>query len=449
MKYLVISKKGRIFNADEFLKKEKHSEQFNKFIKREAFNEVLVPQKDEKPEYLKYASKMGFNWEPNSGLGFVQYDYKANLIMRIVKDYARQLVQNIGFPIYEVQGSNMFDASEAVVGAYANLYGERLLKSVQGKKEFVMSYDASYPQFNLASKYSLSYKDLPFAHFSISDCYRYEQSGECMMLYRQRRFYMPDLHPYFQDVAQAFEWYPRIEKQLLEAAKDVNREYQVVIEISSLENFEKYKKEIVGIAKNLKQDILIGIHQDNKSRYWIINADYKIIDKLGQAREICCIQIDIGNAERLDINYIDENNQKQYPAIIHAAVPGGIERFLYMIFDDFRNCMPLWLYPVQLRLIPVSDKYISFCENIVEKYKDQIRIDIDDRAEGVSKKIKDAHKELIPLHIVIGEKEVNMQEIEQLNDIVEEIIKSSKNKPFMQFSWPELVSIAKRSYSNI
>jgi len=161
MKYVVISKQGKVYKADEFIKsvgnknprssKDAHAQPgFVDFIRREAFEEVIVSPKDEKPEYLHYASKLGFNWEPNAGAGLVQYDYRAHLIMRLVQEYARQLVHKIGFPVYEMLGSNMFDESYPVVEAYANLYGDRLFRAGSGKnKHYVMSYDASYPQLSI------------------------------------------------------------------------------------------------------------------------------------------------------------------------------------------------------------------------------------------------------------------------------------------------------------
>lgn len=470
MKYFVISKKGLILNAQDV---ESMSENFKKFVKceiGESDQDSLLESNDsvsrplrlvrplrlaqgprelkgrleasivdrvesKKPEYLKYASKLGFNWEENAGAGLLQYDYKANFIMNLLREYARNLVHKIGFPILEVSGSNMFDIKHPVVEAYANLYGEKLFKAGSGKKKYVMSYDASYSQFNLAAKYNLSHRDLPFAHFSISDCYRFEQRGELMMFYRQRRFFMPDLHPYFKDINQAFEWYPKIESVLIESAKDVNRDYQVVVAVSSIENFEKYKAEIKQIAINGNRDILIEIREDGQDYYWIINVDYKIIDKSGHSREIACIQIDIGNAERLGIEYSDENGVKRNPVIIHSAVPGGLERFLYMIFDDFKNSMPLWLYPIQIRLIPVSEKFNDFCIKLQNKCRNKARIDIDDRAESVSRKIKEAHKDLIPYSIVIGEKELNLEKIPELENALEQIKLSQKGKPFAKVNW--------------
>ena len=441
-KYLVIKKGGKIVDAKEYLEKSENSGDFGLFVKREAFgNDVKID--GEKSDYLLYAQKFGFNWEPNADIGFVQYDYRANLIMRLVKEYARKLMHQIGFTIYEIQGSNVFDLSHPVVEAYAKLYGDRLFNFESGKKKVVMSYDASYPQFNLAGKYILNHSHIPFGHFSISDCYRHEQSGECMLLYRQRRFYMPDIHPYFKDVAEAFEWYPKIEKQLLKSSQEVNIDYQIVVEVSSDKNWEKYKDEILEIANRLDRDILVAILQDGKDRYWIINVDYKIVDKFGQSREICCIQIDVENAKRLDIAFMDAKGNKVNPIIIHAAVPGGIERYIYMLFDDFKKRFPLWLYPAQIRLIPVNDDFISFCEELVEKYKDfPVRIEIDDRKEGVSKKVKNAHQDLIPFSVVIGEKEQSSpDDIAELRSAIDKVVANSKDKPFIPIEYPKLMSL--------
>jgi threonyl-tRNA synthetase len=323
------------------------------------------------------------------------------------------------------------------------LYGDRLYQFKSGSKNVVLSYDASYPQFNLASQYSLSYRQIPFAHFSISDCYRHEQSGECMLLYRQRRFYMPDLHPYFKNVEQAFEWYPAIQKQLLEAARSVNRDYHVCIEVASEKAWMNYQEHLARIARGLNHDILCVVNHDDKDRYWIINADYKFIDKLGQSREVCCIQIDEGNASRLGISYVDSNGQKKAPIIIHAAVPGGIERFVYMMFDDFPHSFPLWMYPVQLRLLPVNQNHLALCQRLVEELKPfPIRVEIDDRPESIGKKIKLCHQDLVPLSAVIGDKEAALGDFRDiLGAQIEKIVSSSQGKPFLPLSYPSLISL--------
>lgn len=440
-KYVVIKKNGEIVDAAEYLENKNNRGSFDDFVEREAFGKSPKLDGDES-QYLSYAQHLGFNWESNADIGLVSYDYKANLIMRLVKEYARMLVNKIGFPIYEVSGSNIFDLSYPVVQAYAHLYGDRLFQFEAGKKKVVMSYDASYPQFNLAGKYDLRHRQLPFAHFSIADCYRYEQSGECMLLHRQRRFYMPDLHPYFKDVDEAFKWYPKIEQPLLSAAEEIGVNYHIVIEVSSENYWEKYRDQILGIAKRLNREVLVAIIRDGKDRYWIINVDYKIMDKFGQSREIACIQIDVNNANRLGIEYLDQDGQKKNPVIIHSAVPGGIERYIYMLFDDFKNRFPLWLYPAQIRLIPVSEKMVPLCEKLVEQYRNlPVRIEIDDRSESVGKKLVLARQELAPLPIVIGEKEASLEEVPELKAAIDKVLKNSDGKPFIEMDYPRLVSL--------
>lgn len=442
-KYYVIQCSGSVMAAEAYLESSQGSVEFRQFIRLEAQNQPNSEAQPGKPHYLDIARKFGFNWEANADVGLANYDYRASLIMALVKEYARLLVNQIGFPIFQVSGSNMFDLSHPVVEAYAGLYGDRLYQFKSGNKQVVMSYDASYPQFNLASQYSFSYRQLPFAHFSISDCYRHEQSGECMLLYRQRRFYMPDLHPYFKSIEQAFEWFPAIQKQLIEAARSVNRDYQVSVEVASEKAWEMVQGRLARIARDLGQDILCVVNHDAKERYWIINADYKIIDRLGQSREIGCIQMDVGNAARLGIQYVDQDGQKKPPMIIHAAVPGGIERFVYMLLDDFPRSFPLWLYPVQLRLLPVSQNHVPFCQRLVEELKPfPIRAEIDDRPESVAKKVKLCHQELVPLSAVIGDKEAALGSLpEILGAPIEEIVKSSRGKPFLPLGFPSLVSL--------
>ncbi|MBN2100830.1 hypothetical protein JW710_02970 [Candidatus Dojkabacteria bacterium] len=438
-KYIVIDDKGKEYRPSELLGSSSVNPDFKVFLEAE-INGKKDP--DRKSDYLRYAKKFGFDWEDNAEIGFMRSDYKANLMMELVKEYARKLVSEIGFPVFEVRGSNMFDMSYPVVRSYAGLFGGRLFKLKPGKKEMVMSYDASYPQFNLASRYQLSKNGLPFAHFSLSDCYRYEQSGECMLMYRLRRFFMPDLHPYFRDVEEAFRWYPKIEKKLIEAGRAVGREYQFLIEVASDKVWEEYKSQIKAVAKNFGRDVLIEIDQDKKDKYWIINADYKIVDKLGQSREICCIQIDVGNAKRLGIKYLDDDGDYKYPAIIHSAVPGGIERYLYMAIDGLPENFPLWLNPIQARVIPVSEKYFDSAVKLVRDLGPGVaRIELDDRNESVSKRIKMAKEDLVPEIVVFGEKELSQKDPRvSLKPVLNRVARENSEKVFLNYSWPLRVS---------
>lgn len=440
MKYFILNKKKQVVEIDDYLKLPKIDHEFERFVQREANDEVLIEQSNNKPAYLAPANKLGFNWDANAEIGHVQYNYKANLMRRLVQDYGRQLVQGLGLPIYEVNGANMFSLQHPVVSAYASLYGDRLYQFKSGKSDVVMSYDASYPQFNLAGKAPLSHKQLPFAHFSLADCYRHEQRGEMMLLMRQRRFYMPDIHPYFKDAKEAFAWFSKLQAQIMAAGQAANRDYQVVIEVPSEKIWLEYRSYIEQIPVSLGADVLVNILEDGKDRYWVVNVDYKIIDKLGQAREIACIQVDVGNAPRLNIHYIDENGQAKHPVIIHSAIPGGIERYLYIAFDNFEQGLPMWLNPVQIRLIPVGAEFVEHCQELVKQFADMpLRLEIDDRSISVSSKLKSAHNDYVPHMLVIGQKEVD-DGFREIKLLANKLAKEVKGMPFIPREWPAEVS---------
>jgi threonyl-tRNA synthetase len=224
-----------------------------------------------------------------------------------------------------------------------------------------------------------------------------------------------------------------------------NRKYWNIVKVSSIENWEKYLQQIKLIAMNKQEPLLVEIRRDSIDRYWIIDVDYSIVDSFNQVREIACIQIDIGNAKRLGIEYIDRDGLKKNPVIIHSAIPGGIERFIYMLLDKYKDSFPLWLSPVQVRMIPVGEKHVDAVKSFIFENKNlNLRIEIDDRAESVSKKIKMAHEDLVPVSIVFGDKEVedSSSVLEQLNELSLKQI----DYPFIPFSWPKEVSRQIRSF---
>ena len=438
--YYIISRDGQIQGVAAYLAAGAGSESFRLFVRREALRDNVSRGAEGKPAYLSVAHNLGFDWEPNADLGIARYDYRAGLMRRLVEGYARSLVHNIGMPVYEVNGSNLFNLRHPIVEAYAHLYGDRLYRIPSGDHELVMSYDASYPQFGLAAAHPQSVKNLPYAHFSIADCYRAELSGECMLLYRQRRFYMPDLHPYFSDVDQAFAYLPALQNQILASGRELRRDYHVVIEVASQAFWKRYADQIRGVARELDRDVLVAVLNDAQPRYWILNIDYKIMDSLGQAREIACIQIDVANAHRLGIKLIDAQGKIGHPVIIHSAIPGGIERYLYAALDDFPHHLPLWLYPIGIRLIPVSDNYVDLCLKLSAKLRNNpVRLEIDDRNLMVAKKIRSAHESVIPYAVVIGEREANGA-VPALDQAVEAIVASASGKPYIPREWPLLVS---------
>ncbi|MHB2035787.1 MAG: His/Gly/Thr/Pro-type tRNA ligase C-terminal domain-containing protein [Nitrososphaerales archaeon] len=147
---------------------------------------------------------------------------------------------------------------------------------------------------------------------------------------------------------------------------------------------------------------------------FVLKYEFNFIDNLDKASALSTDQIDIENAERYGIEYVDETGKKQTPLILHNSPSGAIERDIFGLLEKAGRSqkegkvgtLPVWLAPTHLRLIPVSQKFVNACKLFSEDFEiDHIRVDIDDREESVGKRIRDAEKEWVPYILVMGEKE--------------------------------------------
>ncbi|OYT40580.1 MAG: hypothetical protein B6U86_03835 [Candidatus Altiarchaeales archaeon ex4484_43] len=173
------------------------------------------------------------------------------------------------------------------------------------------------------------------------------------------------------------------------------------------------------------------------------------------------MQIDIENTERFNITYIDEDGREKYPLLLHASISGSIDRNVYALLEHAyinqrkgkKPMLPLWLSPTQVRLLPLSDEFIPLSEKISNKLeKGKIRVDIDDRNETISKRIRDAEREWVPRIIVIGEREkatnkfnVRIRESDEQREmslpaLIKEIGEKTRSFPFKPLPLPKMLS---------
>jgi threonyl-tRNA synthetase len=227
---------------------------------------------------------------------------------------------------------------------------------------------------------------------------------------------MPDLHTLTTDINQAIEEFKRQFSTSLKWMKDLQLDNEVALRFVK-EYYEKNKDFAIELAKLAKKPILIELWNE-RYFYFVTKFEFNIIDSMNKASALSTVQIDVENAERFNITYTDEKGQKKYPYILHTSISGSIDRCVYALLEreaikmkkGQKPILPLWLSPTQIRFIPVNNNFNSNCEyyinelNKISEYR-IIRADIDDREESVSRKIRDAEKEWIPIIIVIGEKE--------------------------------------------
>jgi threonyl-tRNA synthetase len=178
--------------------------------------------------------------------------------------------------------------------------------------------------------------------------------------------------------------------------------------------YDEHKEFICEIAKAYGKPMLAEVWNE-RFFYFVLKWDLNFVDNQDKAAALSTDQIDVENAKRYEITYVDEKGEKQYPLILHCSPSGAIERDIYALLEKaYREQMagkapmiPLWLSPTQVRLIPISDKFLDKLEELAEQIASHcIRVDIDDSASTLQKKIREAEQEWVPYIVVVGEKEV-------------------------------------------
>lgn len=260
-----------------------------------------------------------------------------------------------------------------------------------------------------------SYKDLPLRLAEFGTVYRYEQSGELHGLTRVRGFTQDDAHLFCMP-GQVKEEFKKVIDLVLYVFKSLGFEdYTAQISLRDKEDKSKYigsdenwdlaEKSIIEAAaeKGLTTVVVYG-----EAAFYGPKLDFMVRDAIGRKWQLGTIQVDYNLPERFDLTYIGEDNAKHRPVMIHRAPFGSMERFIAVLTEHCAGKFPMWLVPVQVKILPISDKFLSYSQNVLTELKNNdIRAEIDDRSEKIGKKIRDTELAKVPLMLIIGEREVN------------------------------------------
>ncbi len=449
--YLILTVDGRVALPEEY-RFENDELDLKILVNKEVFKKETSGGE---PRILRVLKKVGFEWEPNSDIGHMRYGPKASLMVDLVGDYAWESVKELGIPSFSIKGTNLFNVNLPAIKEHSILFGERQYIVPVDNHQYVLRYAACFQQFSMLADWSITYKQIPLGMFEIADSYRLERSGECLLGFRLRRFYMPDYHVLCKEIEQAKEITLSIHRKIHEKAKELGNQYVSLYNLtqSFFDDNRDFMKEL--IKADGKPALLHFVPE--KKYYWVINVEYHITDELKRSREIATVQIDIGNAKRFGIEYTNDKNKQVHPLILHTAVLGGVERYIYMVLDTAlkqqRPSIPLWLAPIQIRIIPISDKFQKDAEQVADKLEQcSIRVDIDDRPMTLPKKIREAETEWINYILVIGKKEIDSGIIPvrdrgtgkiepmALSQLIENITLATKSKPYRKSTLPRFLS---------
>ena len=321
----------------------------------------------------------------------------------------------------------------------------------------------------------ISYRQLPLRIYELTRySFRREKSGELSGLRRLRSFTMPDVHAICADMKQAREEFMkrfRLSIETLEGFGLDRNDYELAIRFTR-SFYEENKDFITSLVKEFGKPALVEMW-DERFFYFVLKWEFNFVDNLDKASALSTDQIDIENAKRYGIFYIDENGEKKTPLILHCSPSGAIERDLYAMLEKaYRDqkegrppMLPLWLSPTQVRIVPVADRFYAEAEKIAEEIaKCGVRVDWDDRSLTMQRKIREAEMEWIPYIVVIGQREVESGVLSvrdrrisgagrggeirkmSLEELVSEIKDLTRGKPFKSLSLPMRLSKRPRFY---
>ncbi|MFP4170070.1 MAG: threonine--tRNA ligase [Methanomassiliicoccales archaeon] len=455
-RFLILTPEGEELDPQEF---QGGTECFRAMLEKEALKREADAVEETK--YLRLCRKFGIQWESMSDSGHMAFNPKGALMFDLISDYATQIVYDLDLPMYNVKGTNMFSLEEPAVKEHADLFGDRLYMIETDKKRFVMRYAACHQQFAMIRNWNISYKHMPFGAFEVADSYRLEQSGETMLCFRTRRMNMPDLHVMCTDLAQAEEWFDRLDRRIFDEIRDIGRDYEMLVNFSSQEAYERHKGMLMDILKREGKPALLHFYPEGINYYWTVNIEYHIMDDMKRAREIGTVQVDVGNAHRFHITYADEEGKKQYPVILHSAIIGTIERYLYTLFDTavlkeregVPGYLPVWVNPEQVRILTVSEDHLDRARELADRMDGRrVRVSLDDRSVTVGKKVREAKQDWVSYVVVIGDREMGSDNLKvyvrernedlqmTVDQLIERIHRETGGKPFRRLYLPKEMS---------
>ena len=440
-------------------------EKLRKFVNYEIAKRRAV---DVVPPHVEYMRRLEIaDYEPASDSGHIRYYPKGRLIKTLLEQFITR--KCIDYGAMEVETPIMYDRNHPTLRRYLERFPARQYIIKGDKREFFLRFAACFGQFLMLSNSTITYRNLPLKIYELTRySFRKEQRGELVGLRRLRAFTMPDMHTVAKDMEQAMEEFFNQYRLSVEVLKEIGLEpddYEVAVRVTK-DFYEENKEFVHSLVDVLKKPILIEMW-DHRFFYFVLKFEFNFVDALDKASALSTVQIDVENAERYGITYVDSDGNEKHPYILHCSVSGAVERVMYALLEKAKYMLdegklpmlPVWLSPTQVRIIPVSEKFVDAAIKIADEIAGKgIRVDVDDRNETLGKKMRDAHTEWIPYIAVVGEREVEsgklavtvraestQKEQKRVEMGVEELAARIKaeceGKPFMPLPLPRLLSL--------
>lgn len=453
----ILEPNGKMMPVEEY--DFKGHENLEKFAKYE-ISKVRASQ--QMPPHVLLMKRLEIaDYEMGSDPGNIRWYPKGRLIKSLLEQFVTAKMNEYG--AMEVETPIMYDFHHPSLADYLNRFPARqyLLKSED--KELFLRFAACFGQFLMVHDAQFSYRQMPLKVYELTRySFRREKSGEVVGLRRLRAFTMPDCHAFCMDLEQAKEELLvrfKLSAQILDEIGLSKSDYEAGIRFTK-DFYEENKKFIAFLAKTYGKPMLVEMWKQ-PFFYFRLKWDFNFVDNQDKAAALSTDQIDVENAKRYDINYVDEKGEKHNPLILHCSPSGAIERDVYALLEKaYREqqkgkspMLPLWLSPTQVRLIPISEKFLENVEEMAKKMDGHcIRVDIDERQMTLQKRVRDAEMEWVPFIVVMGQREIEsgllpvrdrrtgQRRSMKLEQLIGEVEEAMRGKPFKPLPLPKHLS---------
>ena len=285
--------------------------------------------------------------------------------------------------------------------------------------EFVMKAMNCPHHFEIYNSSPKSYRDLPLRIAENGTVYRNEKSGELAGLLRVKNLTVDDTHHFVREdqIESEIEMIFGLTDKIYKIFGF--KEYKVEISVRDPKNREKYfggnevweKSEKILLESVKKWGVNYTV-EEGEAAFYGPKIDIRVKDSQGRYWQLATVQLDFNQPENFDLNYVGDDGKPHRVVVLHVAIFGSFERFMGVIIEHYEGKFPLWLSPVQVKILPIGESQIEYAKEITEKLKkEDIRAELDDSNESLGKKIRNSKTEKVPYVLVIGDKEVSGKKV--------------------------------------
>jgi threonyl-tRNA synthetase len=384
------------------------------FNTKEELNEYIIQiEEAKKRDHKKIGKELGlFTVSELVGKGLPMYLPKGNIIRTELERFIRKEKEDLGYSFVTIP--HIARKELYIRSGHMGKYDAMMpTMTDENGDEFVMKAMNCPHHFEIYNAEPHSYRDLPLRLAENTTVYRNEKSGELSGLLRVKNLTQDDTH-HFIRVDQIESEIEMIFGLMKKVYKIFNfNEYKVEISVRDLKNKDKYfgSDEVWKNAENIliesakKRGFNYSV-EEGEAAFYGPKIDIKVKDSIGREWQLTTIQLDFNQPENFEMDYIGEDGKKHRVVVLHVAIFGSFERFMGVMIEHFAGSFPLWLSPIQVVIIPISEKQKEYAEGVYNKLKESgIRVKLDDSNESLGKRIRNAKMQKVPYLIVIGDKE--------------------------------------------